>query len=128
MDLEPRASIPIDITVSGLSLNTLKKRFELTDAQLKKEIEEKYIPELADCFDNFHDYFEKFPLKRGQKTDVMTEVNRNGTQAGWKKALSLWRKLNPFTATYESLLEIVLSLQKGDVAVSICELIRRIGK
>ncbi len=128
MDLELGASLPVTVSCDPvLSLNTLKKK-GLTDEHLNKELEEKYFPELADCFENVHDYLEKLPLKEGQKTDVRAEVNQNGTQAGWKKALRLWRKLNPIAATYGALLEIVLSLQKGDVAIKICEVIRNIGE
>ena len=128
MDLELGASLPVTVSCDPvLSLNTLKKK-GLTDEHLNKELEEKYFPELADCFENVHEYFEKLVLKQGQKTDVRAEVDRNGIQAGWKKALRFWRNVNPLAATYGALLEKVLSLQKGGEAIRICEVIRNIGE
>lgn len=129
MDCQPGASLLLTVSCDRvLSLNTLKKKYDLTDEQLKKKLADEYFPELADCFDNVPDYLEKLRLKEGQKTDVRREVNQNGTQAGLKMALKMWKNVDPFTATYESLLEIVLSLQKGDVAIRICELIHGKGE
>ena len=87
-------------------------------------MEEADLPELAACFDNTEDYVEKLRLTPGQQTDV-SEVKAktllNRTQAGMKVALKYWRNRNPVEATFKTLLLILLSLLKGDVAVRVCK-------
>ena len=92
--------------------------------QLDGRVEEVDLPELAACFDNTEDYVEKLQLTPGQQTDV-SEVKAktllNRTQAGMKVALKYWRNRNPVEATFRTLLLILLSLLKGDVAVRVCK-------
>ena len=96
----------------------------MSDHQLDGQVEEADLPELAACFDNTEDYVEKLQLTPGQQTDV-SEVKAktllNRTQAGMKVALKYWRNRNPVEATFRTLLLILLSLLKGDVAVRVCK-------
>ena len=93
----------------------------MSDHQLDGRVEEADLPELAACFDNTEDYVEKLQLIPGQPTDVRTQAFVNGTQAGMKVALKYWRNKNPVEATFRTLLLILLSLLKGDVAVRVCK-------
>ena len=112
------------LTVLGLSLELLKTETNVSDHQLDGRVEEADLPELAACFDNTEDYVEKLQLTTGQQTDV-SEVKAktllNRTQAGMKVALKYWRNRNPVEATFKTLLFILLSLLKGDVAVRVCK-------
>ena len=96
----------------------------MSDHQLDGRVEETDLPELAACFDNTEDYVEKLQLTPGQQTDV-SEVKAktllNRTQTGMKVALKYWRNRNPVGATFRTLLLILLSLLKRDVAVRVCK-------
>ena len=60
-------------------------------------------------------------LTPGQQTDVKDLAYRQSTMVAIAEALKLWRQPNPFAATFKTLLEIILSLRRGDVAVRICK-------
>ena len=94
---------------------------KVSDEQLDTEVEEADLPALARCFDNTEDYVEKFQLTSGQQTDVRNQSFVNGSQAGMKVALKYWRNRNPIKATFRTLLLILLTILKGDVAVQVCK-------
>ena len=104
-----------------LSMNTIKQELNITEEQLKTQVGEADLPELAACFDNTEDYVEKLELSPGQQTDVRTQTYVNGTQAGMKLALKLWRSKYSLFATFRAILVIVLSLHKGDIAMQVCK-------
>lgn len=96
---------------------------KITDEQLDEVIKEKDLMKVAACFDNIETYIHNLELKPGQQTDIRDLAMSRGTQIAMKEALRLWSQPNPFVATYEALLNIVLELERGDVAVRICEFI-----
>ena len=104
-----------------LTVEILKNKVRVTDTQLDAQIEEKDIVLISPSFENADDYLEMLDLSPAEKTDVRNKPN---TEARVKCALITWRQRNPVAATFRSLLEIALSLSKGDVAVKICEYIR----
>ena len=107
----------------GLTLEYLKSKTKVSDAQLDTEIIEHDLQNLANCFDNVETYLDKLRLLPSQQTDVKDCVSRFSTNAAMTKALKLWRQPNPFAATFRALLEIVLDLNRGDVAVRVCNYI-----
>ena len=108
-------------SVVGLSLEVLQTKTNVSDHQLDGRVEEADLPELAACFDNTDDYVEKLQLTPGEQTDVRTQAFVNGTQAGMKVTLKYWRNRKPVAATFRTLLLILLSLLKEDVAVQVCK-------
>ena len=96
-----------------------KEQLTVTDEQLDTEVEEADLPELATFFDNTEDYAEKLGLSPGQQTDVKTQAFVNGTHTGMKLALKYWRNKNLAEATFRTLLVIIMSLYKGDVAMKV---------
>ena len=106
---------------TGLSIEMLKKKIEVTDEQINARVEDSDLPELSLCFDNTEDYVEKLKLSPGEQTDVRVQAFVNGTHTGMKLALKLWKNKNPLEATFRALLLILLSLLKGDVAVQVCK-------
>ena len=89
--------------------------------QLDSQIIEKDLPDLAGFFDVVDTYLYKLNLTPGQQTDVKDLAYRQSTTVAMAEALKLWRQPNPFVATFRALLEIVLDLRRGDVAVSVCQ-------
>ena len=106
---------------TDLTIDALMRELKLSDGQLNTSIDESDLFHLARCFENADDYVEKFGLSPAQQTEVEDKCSLRGVVAGIKKALKFWRRKNPLLATFRTLLDIVLSLKKGDVAVRICQ-------
>ena len=96
----------------------------MTSNQLDREIIEHDLHSLAGCFDNYKDYLTKLRLTEAEQADVRREeFLEDSRQSAVRKALSLWRKSDPYAATFRALLEVVLSLSKHQVAEDICKYI-----
>ncbi len=109
---------------SGLAIEILKRETKVTDEQLDTTIEEIDLPKLSSYFDNTGDYVEMLGLSPGQQTDVIEEKARtalNRTQAGIKLALKYWLERVLAEGTFRALLLILLSLDKGDVAINVAQ-------
>ena len=104
-----------------MTINDLKRELKLSDEQLDATIEESDLYHVAECYENADDYLEKFELSPAQQTEVEEKCSMRGVLPGIKKALKFWRNKNPLLATYRALLNIILSLKKGDVAVRLCK-------
>ena len=89
--------------------------------QLDYEIKEEDIPYLAQHFDNVELYLMAFGLTRPEQADIKSTALLRGTQTAMAECLSLWRRHNPYTATLRSLLEILLSLRKEEIASEVCD-------
>ena len=86
-------------------LQELIKRYSLTDEQLNSEIEDPDTLKLALCFDNV----ELYSSSMGLAIADVKELHRiNDTQAAMMKCLQIWKRYNPYQATYGALLDIVL--------------------
>ena len=86
-------------------------------------IREEDINRIACLFDEVETFLDKLGLGPAQQTDVKDIAYRYNTTQAMTRALKLWRQPNPFIATFETLLEILLSLSRGDVALRVCQLI-----
>ncbi len=103
-------------------METLEKGTKFTDEQLDTRIEKTDLPQLSSYFDNIHDsYLEKLGLSSGQQTDVMSYAFVQGTQAGMLLALKYWLDRVLAEGTFRALLLILLSLDKGDVAIKVAQ-------
>ena len=47
-------------------------------------------------------------------------LSLNGNKAAMISCLNYWKTSDPFKATYKVLLEIILELERGDIANGIC--------
>ena len=106
-----------------LTIEDLKRRTGINDAQLDTLITEDDINVLANLFDNVRSYLDMLQLKPAQQTDIMDLANWGGTRTAMAQALKLWCEPNPFAATFRALLEILLDLRRGIVAVRVCQYI-----
>ena len=96
------------------------KRHHLPDVQLNCEIGCGDIPLLAKYFDNIELYPKLMNLNPAEEQDVVNTLHANGSQVAMIKCLSLWKGHDSFNATYVALLEILLRLEKGEIANNIC--------
>ena len=109
---------------TGLSIEELTVEYNVTDEQLNTKIGED-IFDLAGCFDCVEIYPDKLGLTAGQQTQVEELAERRDVQTAMTKALKFWRQPNPLLATYRTLLQILLDLKRGDVAVRVCQYIKQ---
>jgi len=109
-------------------MDELKQNFPLPDELLNCTISDvqNNILVIAGCFDNVDDYLDKFRLSTGMQTDVKDKAHLRGTRAGMMEALNRWSSQDPNAATLHVLLERVLELGKGDVAMKLAEVFTRV--
>ena len=107
----------------GLTVEKLKRETGVDDSQLATMIREEDINKIAGLFDEVETYLDKLGLLPAQQTDVKDIAYRHSTALAMTKALKLWRQPDPYAATFQALLEILLDLRRGDVAVSVCQYI-----
>ena len=99
--------------------------YNVNDEQLSTKISEEDIFDLAGCFDCVETYLDKLGLTAGQQTQVEDLAERRDVQTAMTKALKFWRQPKPWLATYRTLLQILLDLRRGDVAVRVCQYIKQ---
>ncbi len=103
-----------------MTLQGLVKRHHLTDVQLNCEIGQDDIPLLAKYFDKIELYLDLMNLNPAEKEDVVNTLHAKGNQVAMIKCLSLWKGHDSFNATYVALLEVLLRLEKGEIANNVC--------
>ena len=106
-----------------LTLEDLVRRTGVSNTQFNTEIIKHDLNSLAECFDNVETYLDTLGLNAGLQTDIKDLAYRRNTKTAMVEALKLWHQPNPFAATVQALLEILLDLKRGDVAVKVCQCI-----
>ena len=114
---------PIILSTANLTIEKLKQETGIDDSQLTTMIREEDINKIAGLFDNVETYLDMLGLLPAQQTDVKDTVVRHSTEQAMIKALKLWRQPNPYNATFKALIEILLDLRRGDVAINVCQYI-----
>ena len=99
------------------------REYRIADTQLYAKIREEDLYDLAGCFDYVETYLDKLRLNSAQQADIHDLAARRGIQIAMTQALKLWRQPNPLSATFKSLIEMLLDLRRGDVAVRVCQYI-----
>ena len=116
-------SLFIFIDTKALTVEDVKRRTGVSDAELDTEIIEDDFPDLAGSFDEVQTYLIKFKLTPSQQIDVKSLAYRFNTRVAMTEALKLWHQPNPSAATFRALIEMSLDLRRGDMAVKVCQYI-----
>ena len=95
------------------------KHHDVSSDQLDCEIKEEDVTYLAGHFDNVELYLRVFALTAAEQANVR-RLAQWDNQIAMTECLSLWRRHNPSTATLRTLLEILLSLRKEEIASNVC--------
>ncbi len=104
-----------------VALQELMKRYNLADEQLNTEIRNPNFSYLAIYFDDVEIYSNAMGLDLAEQADVKRLYHSEGTQVAMMKCLKIWKQHNSSQTTYRALLDIALSLGKGDTADKICQ-------
>ena len=84
-------------------------------------IREEDIIKIAVHFGHVETYLDRLGLLPAQQADVKDMVYTRNTELAMAEALKLWCQPDPYAATFQALLEILLDLRRGDVAVRVCQ-------
>ncbi|XP_064387477.1 uncharacterized protein LOC135335830 isoform X4 [Halichondria panicea] len=106
------------LSANRVTLQDLVSRYSLTDKQLNSEIGDSDIPYLAEHFNGVKS---AMGLTPAQQADVNRLYCNEGTQVAMTECLILWKRHDPFAATYKALLELLLGLRKDEIADDICQ-------
>ena len=102
-----------------MTLEKLTAIHDISSDQLDCEIKSSDMIFLAQCFDNVEYYLNVLGLTDPEQTDVRKKVSE-GTQIAMNHCLLLWKQHNPSTSTLKTLLQILLSLKKEEIASKVC--------
>ncbi len=102
-----------------MTVNELKKQFNISDDQLGNRVEKSDIKNLASFFGDVELYLPGLRLCEADDADVRTAVHLHGNQTGMNKALTIW--INSYKATFKDLISIALDVRKAIVAERICK-------
>ena len=108
-------------TQGTVTVEKLAEMYCMSSDQLNCEIEEVDTTILAGYFDDVEYYLNVLGLTPAEQTDIRTKVIANGTQVAVTCCLSIWRRHNPFSATLRTLLKVLLSLRKEEIAKKVCD-------
>ncbi len=109
--------------IGGLTINDLKMKSGVNDAQLDTEIMLLDTLYIAQLFENPIIFVDSLGLRPAEQSDIMTGIHQRGIQAAMYQALRIWIENNPYTATYRKLVRIALSIHQGRVALDLCKYI-----
>ena len=107
-------------TQGTVTVEKLAEMYCISSDQLNCEIEEVDTTILAGYFDDVEYYLNVLGLSPAEQTDIRTKAITNGTQVAMNYCLLLWRQHNPFSATLRTLLKMLLSLRKEEIAKKVC--------
>ena len=113
------------LLAGDLAIEELTRECGVSDEQLNTKIREEHLHDLAGCFDQLETYLDRLGLNPAQQTDIHDLAFRRGIQIAMAQALRLWCQPSPWLATFRALVEILLDLRKGDVAVRVCQYIKQ---
>ena len=107
-------------TKGNLTFHTLKEGTGMTDKQLCKYIDEQQCRKLAGLFGSWKKYVDTpgLGLTPSQIADVQDCALKHGNEMAMSTALRVWLNYNLFK-TYRSLIEILLELNEGSLAVKL---------
>ena len=107
-----------------MTIEKLKKETGIDDSQLETMIREEDINKIAGYFGHMEMYLDGLELIPSDQADVKDIAQSlQSTALAMAEALKRWRQPNPFTATFQALLKILLDLRRGDVAFRVCQYI-----
>ena len=109
--------------VGGLTIEKLKRETGVDDSQLATMIRQEDINKIAGYFGYVETYLDKLGLEPAQQADVKDIVYTRNTALATAEALKLWCQPDPYAATFQALVNILLDLRRGDVAVRVCQYI-----
>ena len=105
----------------GVGLQELMDRYRVNTVQLDREIPDNEVPVIAAYFDSLELYSQAMGLSAADQSTVKTSLVQYDAQSAMAKCLSIWKQKNSFKATFRALLELLLRLNRTEVAAQVCQ-------
>ena len=99
-------------------LQELVGKYHVDTVQLDREIPDNEVPVIAAYFDGVELYSQAMGLSPAEQADVR---NTYDFLKAMRMCLSIWKRLHGFNATFRALLELLLRLNRMNVAAEICQ-------
>ncbi len=96
-------------------------KYHVDTAQLDREIPDNEVPVIAAYFDSVELYSQAMGLSAADQTTVRTTLLQYDAQTAMARCLSIWKQLYSFKATFRALLELLLRLNRTEVAAQVCQ-------
>ena len=103
------------------TINDLKITYKISDEKVESKVSRKHLPYVAACFDGIELYVNVLELSSHEEATVRTSAATHGTHVAMNKCLEYWRTRKQSTATFRTLLDMLLRLEKQEVASKVCK-------
>ncbi|XP_064383871.1 uncharacterized protein LOC135332887 [Halichondria panicea] len=107
--------------VGGVDLQELMDKYHVDTVQLDQVIPGNELPVIATYFDSVKLYSAAMGLSAAEQHDVRTTFLQYDTQTAMVRCLRLWKQYRPSMATYRALMELLLKLNRTEVAAQVCQ-------
>lgn len=104
----------------AISLQDVRKRFQLSDELLDTSLSEEYLREASRVIDNHETLGPELGLTPAEMTAISSEKNVENQRSA---VLRKWKQKLAWTATYRKLIEAFLKCSRADLAQKVCELL-----
>ena len=115
--------LKLDYGRKPITIETVKERIGVTDEQLKEVIDISDLHKLAGCFDKVGDYLDKLQLTPIEQSEINKKESAEGSQSAMREALRKWHDKDRYSATYGTLINLTIELEKVNVAYRIAKYI-----
>ena len=104
----------------GAGLQELVDEYHVDTVKLDREIPDNEVPVIAAYFDGVDLYSQAMNLSAADQATVRTTLVQYNAQEAMAKCLSIWKSHYSYKVTFRALLELLLRLNKVEVAVRVC--------
>ncbi len=102
----------------------LMDKYQLTTAQIDREIQHEDVPILAAYFDDVDHYIDAMELSRSERSDVRLKGVVHSNHLAMIECLKIWKSKKPSQATFRALLDMLVKLKKGAIADQVCQYLK----
>ena len=107
--------------VRGVRLQKLMDKYRVDTVQLDREIPDNELSVIAAYFESVKLYSAAMCLSPSEQAYVRLTFTQYDAQTAMARCLSIWKKHNPYEATYRALMKLLLRLNRTEVAAQICQ-------
>ncbi len=107
--------------MGGSGLQELVDKYHVDTIKLDREIPDNEVPVIAAYFDSVDLYSQAMSLSPADQTTVRTTLVQYDAQTAMANCLSIWKSHYSFNATFRALLELLLRLNRVEVAARVCQ-------
>ncbi len=102
-------------------LQGLMDKYQLSTAQVDREVQQKDVPYLAASFDNVELYVDAMELSSGEQSDVR---KMESNHVAMIKCLNIWKRKKLSQATFRALLDMLVNLRKITITDQVCQYLK----